>query len=311
LFDKRAFNIVKTIKLQTLQTRSRNYPTDDTSYTFIFSVVDSSLVGKPREKSASNYCAVSVTVHWEVLVNWGFIDLRPLELPPARIPDLQKVLFWYAKEHIEKQVRDGTLSKQTEVVLSRATADDLCPFDISRIPDPRDFTFNVDLPQMLSQPEELFIDDIDSFARARDIKPQDVGPLVPLDLSENQVQTYLEEIIGENFHQQDWGGELNDLVTSHVRVGERRVRTAFLLKGNGTKGKLTIAKCGKKGDQILRLVEAPADLYVIQHVSEIDERVVYDLRSKVQWKNSMGEKCQMCVVDGTDTARILKAYGKI
>jgi hypothetical protein len=159
--------------------------------------------------------------------------------------------------------------------------------------------------------EELFIEDIDSFAKARDINPREVKPLLPLDLSEDDIQTHFEEIIGENFHQQDWGGETDDLNTSQIKFGGRRIRAAFLLKGKGTKGKLTIRKCGKNGDQIVRLVEAPADLYVIQHVGEIDERVISDLRSKIQLMNSQGKNCQMCIIDGTDTARILKAYGKI
>ena len=135
--------------------------------------------------------------------------------------------------------------------------------------------------------------------------------LLPLDLSEDRIQTFFEEIIGENFHQEDWGGEINDLVTSHIRVGGKRIRAAFLLKGNGTKGKLTIAKCGRNGDQIVRLTEAPADFYIIQHVGEVDQRVAYDLRSKVQLKVSKGESCQMCILDGTETARILTAYEKL
>jgi hypothetical protein len=158
---------------------------------------------------------------------------------------------------------------------------------------------------------ELHIEDIDSFAKARDIGPQAVSSLVPLDLFENQVQTFFEKIIGENFHQEDWGGEMNDLVSSQVKVEGKRLRAAFILKGRGTKGKLTIKDCGNNGDQIVRLVEAPVDLYVIQHVDEIDQRVVYDLKGKVELKNKKGEPCQMCIIDGTDTARILVAYDKI
>ena len=169
-------------------------------------------------------------------------------------------------------------------------------------------------PTWLSATEsrlELFVDDLDSFNEVKAIAPQAVGSLVPLDLSEDQIQTFLEAIIGENFHQQDWGGEQNDLVTTHIKVAGRRIRAAFLLKGNGTKGNLTLAKCGKNGDQIARLVEAPADLYVVQHVDRIDPRVVTDLAGKVQLRVSRGDRCQMCTMDGTDTARVLKAYGKI
>ncbi len=159
--------------------------------------------------------------------------------------------------------------------------------------------------------DELYIEDIDSFAEARDVKPREVRSLLPLDLLEDQIQTFFEQIIGENFHRKDWGGETSDLVTSHIKVGGKRLRTAFILKGRGEKGKLTIKKCGDNGDQIVRLVEAPADLYIIQHVGEIDERVIKDLKGKVQLRNSQGDNCQMCIIDGTDTARILVAYGKI
>jgi hypothetical protein len=163
----------------------------------------------------------------------------------------------------------------------------------------------------IHSPNEVFIDNIDSFAKTRNVSPQEVKPLLPLNLSEDQVQTFFEEIIGESFHQNDWGGEMNDLVTSHLTISGSRLRAAFLLKGNGTKGKLTIAKCGQNGDQIVRLAEAPVGLYVIQHVDEIAQRVIYDLRSKVDLKVHKGEQCKMCIIDGADTARILRAYKKI
>ena len=159
--------------------------------------------------------------------------------------------------------------------------------------------------------DELFIEDLDSFAKARDINPREVKPLLPLKLSEQQIKTFLEEIIGEHFGQHVGSEETTGVITSHIKVGGDRLRAAFLLKGSGTKGKLTITKCGKKGDQIVRLVEAPADIYVIQHVDAIDERVIRNLHGKIQLMNNEGKNCRMCIVDGPDTARILLAYGKI
>ncbi|MEE9124307.1 MAG: hypothetical protein V3U14_07410 [candidate division NC10 bacterium] len=158
---------------------------------------------------------------------------------------------------------------------------------------------------------ELFIEDIDSFAKARDINPRQVKQLLPLKLLQDQVQTFFEEIIGEQFHKQDSEGKASDSLTIHVKVGGDRLKASLLLKGSGIKGKLTINKCGKSGLQIEKLVEAPADLYVVQHVDGIDERVITKLRGKIALMNSQGKKCRMCIVDGTDTARILLAYGKI
>jgi hypothetical protein len=168
-----------------------------------------------------------------------------------------------------------------------------------------------DLPLFETQ---IFIDDIDTFSKVREIRPQEVKSLVPLTLLEDDIKSYFQEIIGENFSQSHWPGETNDLFTSHLKVGGKRLGTAFMLKGRGTKGKkgkLRIRDCGTNGDQIVKLVDAPANLYVIQHVDEIDERVIKDLKGKIKLKNYEGESCQMCIIDGTDTARILRAYSKI
>jgi len=279
---------------------------DDDAYTcdFFFSIVDSSLMGQPRQKSATTHHVVKVTITWELLHNWGLDGINN--------PDWIKLLFWYAKEHIDENVKSGNLPAKDELTVTSQTAEDKCPFDIPLIPDLGGYTFDVDEDvDEIHSHNEVSIDDIESFAKARDIDPHEVKPLLPLNLAEDQIQTFFEEIIGENFHQDDWGGEINDLVTSHLRIGGRRLRAAFLLKGNGTKGRLTIGKCGRNGDQILRLTEAPVDLYAIQHVDEIDQRVIYDLRGKVDLKNERGEHCKLCIIDGTDTARILRAYGKI
>ncbi|MFQ5846094.1 MAG: hypothetical protein ACE5IQ_00295 [Candidatus Methylomirabilales bacterium] len=159
--------------------------------------------------------------------------------------------------------------------------------------------------------EELFIEDIDSFAKARDINSRQAKRFLPLDLSRDQIRTFLEEITGEPFDQPDGDAETKDAITSHVNVGVERLRAAFLLKGRGTKGKLTVKKCGKTGDQIARLVEAAADLYTIVHVNDIDEGVIQNLKGKVRSLNDQGKTCRMCIIDGTDIARILLAYGKI
>jgi hypothetical protein len=158
---------------------------------------------------------------------------------------------------------------------------------------------------------ELFIEDIDSFAKARDINPRQVKRLLPLKLLQDQVQTFFEEIIGEQFHKQDSEGKASDTLTVHVTIGGDRLKAFLLLKGSGTKGKLTINKCGKNGAQIEELIAVTADLFIIQHVDGIDDRVIKKLNGKIELLNSQGKKCRMCIVDGTDTARILLAYGKI
>lgn len=159
--------------------------------------------------------------------------------------------------------------------------------------------------------DELFIEDIDSFAKARDINPRQVKRLLPLNLSVDQVRTFLEEILGEPLRRPDEGDAATDIFASTVTTGGNRARTALLLKGATTRGKLTLKKCGKHGEQIARLVAVPAELYMLQHLDQIESRVIRELKTKIQLLNGEGKQCRICLVDGMDTARILVAYGKI
>ena len=159
--------------------------------------------------------------------------------------------------------------------------------------------------------DELFIEDIDSFAKARDINPRQVKRLLPLNLSVDQVRTFLGEILGEPLRRPDEGDAATDIFTSTVTTGCDRARTALLLKGATTRGKLTLKKCGKHGEQIARLVAVPAELYMLQHLDQIESGVIRELKTKIQSLNGEGKQCRICLVDGMDTARILVAYGKI
>lgn len=126
------------------------------------------------------------------------------------------------------------------------------------------------LPEYTDLPLEfrLFIEDIDSFRKVRDVNPSLVSDVVKdgyFDVAEDVVQMALERILDVPFHKKDWGGELNDLYTANVRVNGVRRSTAFLLKGNGLKTKeMKIKDCGSNGDQLLRLCNSPANLLIIQ-----------------------------------------------
>jgi len=303
--DEEAMLMSKRISLTRWSCTKLAFDDDPHKCDFLFSIVESSLMGQPRQNSAATHHVMTVSIAWDVLVNWGLEGIDS--------PDWIKLLFWYAKEHIEKNVKAGNLSEKDDLTVTLETAEDKCPFDISLIPDLDGYHLYVDedVDKIQSNNNELSIDDIESFAEARDIEPHEVKPLLPLNLAEDQIQTFFEEIIGENFHQVDWSGEMNDLVTSFLRISGKRLRAAFLLKGKGTRGRLTIGKCGKNGDQIVRLAGALVDVYVIQHIDKIDPYVIYDLKGKVDLKNKRGEHCKLCIIDGTDTARILRAYGKI
>jgi hypothetical protein len=133
-----------------------------------------------------------------------------------------------------------------------------------------------------------------------------------LERSEDEVQMALEQILDVPMHKKDWGGELNDLYSANVVVNGVRIETAFLLKGNGLrKREMQIANCGKNGDQLLRLFQSPARLFVVQFVGPISETVVADVSGKVQLRRAGGAECNFLIMDGQDTARVLLAYGKL
>ena len=172
------------------------------------------------------------------------------------------------------------------------------------------------LPEYTDLPlnARLFVEDIDSFRKVRDVNPTTVTNVLKdgyLDQSEESVQTALERILNVSFHKKDWGGEINDLYTANVIINGARCETAFLLKGNGLRKKtMEIRDCGSNGDQILRLCESPAKLFVIQFVGRISEAVISDIDGKVRQMRSQGRDAWYCIMDGQDTARVLRAYGE-
>ena len=164
--------------------------------------------------------------------------------------------------------------------------------------------------------DRLYIEDIDSFQKVRDINPAMVASFLQnefLGWTEDQVQLALEQILGVSFHKEDWAGEINDLYTANVVVSGSRRATGFLLKGPGIgrKKEMTIADCGRNGDQLVRLFTTPADLFIVQYVRRIAEMLIKDVQGKVTEMQSQGKTAHFLIIDGQDTARLLHAYGKL
>ena len=78
------------------------------------------------------------------------------------------------------------------------------------------------------------------------------------------------------------------------------------------KGILTPAMMGKNGDQIPRLFKSPATLYVLQYWDQVGEAIYEMMKTyaTVRSINWVGDKISYVVIDGLDSARILKAYPK-
>jgi hypothetical protein len=162
----------------------------------------------------------------------------------------------------------------------------------------------------------LHIDDIDSFSKVSDIKPFEIADCLDsngrVDLAENVIKKALADILAVTPVKNDWGGEDDDLYTSNLIIHGQRTPTAVALKGRGTKSQfLRIKDCGKNGDQLVRLFQAPAELFVLQYVGEIDENVIKDIEGKAQVLRAHGQQASYCIINGQDTARLLRAYGKL
>lgn len=173
------------------------------------------------------------------------------------------------------------------------------------------------LPEYTDLPLDarLYVEDIDSFRKVRDVNPAAVLDVLHkgyLDLSEDSIQMALERILSVPIHKADWSGEQNDLYTANVLVNGARHETAFLLKGNGLKAaQMQIKHCGRNGDQLLRLCSSPARLFVVQYVGMIAEAVVADIDGKVRQARAESKEAWYCIMDGQDTARVLRAYGEV
>jgi hypothetical protein len=161
----------------------------------------------------------------------------------------------------------------------------------------------------------LYIQDIDSFAKVRDINHQQIEHLLhdsAIDIPEKDVKAALIGIVGEFFVPKDWGGETEDIYTSRVLFSGNRIQTSMLLKGGGTiKGREThLADLGKNGDQISRMVKSTTtDLFIVQSVKPIAQDIIHDLEVHIAKLRANGQHCYYCVIDGQDTALLLYAYG--
>jgi hypothetical protein len=161
----------------------------------------------------------------------------------------------------------------------------------------------------------VFVEDIDSFRKVRDVNRGLVVNLLDqgfFDRSEEAIQTALEQILDIPVTQADWGGEVNDLYSSNVVLNGRRIETAFMLKGNGLRRpEMRIRDCGANGDQLIRLMRSPARLFVVQYVGNISQAVIEDMEGKVRQLRGQGRDAYYCIIDGQDTARLMRAYGKV
>ncbi len=154
---------------------------------------------------------------------------------------------------------------------------------------------------------EIFPEDIDQFSRMRDVEIESTNEWknAMKNLPESKVK---EAIAGRllELPKKDWGGESDDHFSGNVEVRGRRRTAAFLLKGPTQFREMTLEMCGKRADQIHRMVDTGADISVVQHSHQIGPVVRRTLRTLTVQPG--GSQRKYCLIDGQATYRILKAY---
>lgn len=164
---------------------------------------------------------------------------------------------------------------------------------------------NISLPRQLVSIEKITIDDIDSFAKVKEV----MWDRSPLPVDERKFKEGLQRVINEQGTFEDWGGELNDLFSTRLILKGERKNVAFGLKGKGMTGRLTPKKMGHRGDQVQRLFRTPAEVFIIQYWSQIDESIIEQMENFARAKSAVdGKKIYYGIIDGQDTMRVIKAY---
>jgi len=131
----------------------------------------------------------------------------------------------------------------------------------------------------------------------------------PKRLPEKLFKYGMASILGSKGKFQDWGGEKNDLYTSHVTIGGRRRSTAFAFKGPATSPPLTPAKLGSNADQIQRLYSTTADAFFVQFEGRIEETVKEQmLAHAIKKSHETGREVLYGVIALEDSHRLRAKY---
>jgi hypothetical protein len=158
--------------------------------------------------------------HTALFETWGsdvlraLLDIFPTDLENHKFnnPDIRRSWYWESSALLFEQAKDRLKDHLSSLEKIRT----------------EDIEYYTDLPVK----EQLYVEDIDSFQKVRDVNPAMVSDLVKNGMlngiSENRVQLALERILNVTFHKEDWGGESNDLYTTNVIVSGDRRASAFL-----------------------------------------------------------------------------------
>lgn len=227
------------------------------------------------------------------------------------------VMIEYSTEHIFSSTTKGELSEGT----TNSIFGEIREIDENKIvihpliigAPTYDHPRNEDLIDQLYwsgwEQYEVFPEDIQEFSKLKNVQVSNPSEWMSCmqSLPEQDVKEKIAEILGDKT-KKDWGGELNDHYSSNLTLGQKRTTGAFLLKGPARFEEMQPRHLGKNADQIYRLSITPANLLVVQHCHTIGEAVRATLRA---FAVTPHDPRYYCLMDGRDTYRLFKAYGKI
>lgn len=127
-------------------------------------------------------------------------------------------------------------------------------------------------------------------------------------IPERTVKELICRLLDETSIPKDWGGEESDIFSSNLLINGHYQTGAFLLKGPAKFHEMKPTDLGKNGDQLYRLFNIPADIYIIQHCCDIGPAVRGQAEA-FALRRSLTKTCKLVFMDGNATGRLLQAHG--
>jgi hypothetical protein len=124
---------------------------------------------------------------------------------------------------------------------------------------------------------------------------------------EHAVKDLICGLLGEYTVPNDWGGEESDVFSANLTVEARRYTGAFLLKGPARFHPMKPTDLGRNGDQLYRLFNIPAQIYIVQHCHAIGAAVRKQAEA-FALARTFASPCRIVFMDGLTTARLLHAH---
>jgi hypothetical protein len=161
----------------------------------------------------------------------------------------------------------------------------------------------ISIPKTGGRAHHITIEDIDSFSKAAK-KATKIGPV-----REDLIKRAFAKVFGEGGRFKDWGGEKSDLYTTKSLVRGKRRAMAIAFKGRGTGGRLVPAKMGRNGDQIGRLFDEPAEVFLVVYCGQIDSSIVSQMHAFAIAKRAFNSyQTYYGIIDADDLGRIAAGY---